>query len=398
MAEKILPGTPIRVILVFCFIVFSFVASAQQNISDDSLQTKNNKSIKDSTFEKKQEIIGELSISDSLELSERKKTKNKSYLPDTIFMKTGDKITGKIISFEQGRLKIDAQATGVSSVKWYKIYSVKGGNRIYKVEDVYGDTYIGRLGYSKDGEIKVSSKNTFTLKLENIVRMFPLETEWYRRFKGSLGAGLNYTKSSDVLTVNTEYNLYYVISKWRFINDFSFISTSANNEDASLRTQLNFQALYSLPGRWVLSEINSYSRNDELGVKSRISFGAGGGNDLIQTDWQRLLFLTGLVQNFEKDIETQQVYSFLEWPVALHHTVYKFMHPNITTTTSLSSFVGLTDKGRYRFDASADINWEFIDNFNLKLSFYYNYDNKPIAGKNTSKDYGTIISLLVDLK
>src|SRR5205085_2883524 len=137
-------------------------------------------------------------------------------------------------------------------------------NRIYKVEDVYSDTYIGRIGLSKEGEILVYSKNQFKLKIADIVQIYPLETEWYKRFKGSLGAGMNYTKSSDVMTINTEYNLNYVISKWRFINDFSYISTSANNEDASLRIQINFQALYSLPGRWVLSEINSYSKNDEL--------------------------------------------------------------------------------------------------------------------------------------
>jgi hypothetical protein len=33
-----------------------------------------------------------------------------------------------------------------------------------------------------------------------------------------------------------------------------------------------------------------------------------------------------------------------------------------------------------------------------KISFYYNYDNKIIQGKNNQEDYGYVLSLLLDLK
>jgi len=338
-------------------------------------------------------------LPDSSDTLKIKDTDIRVYIPDTVFLLTGDKITGKIISFEQGRLKIDAQATGVVTIKWNKISSVNGGNRIFKVEDIHGVIYKGRIELSPDtGEIHVLSNYVFGVRIENIARIYPLEAEWYRGIKGTLGAGLNYTKSSDVLTTNSEYNLYYVISKWRFINDFSFVSTSTSNEDASIRLAINFQALYALPNRWVLSEINSFSRNDELGVKSRFSFGAGGGNNLVQTDWQRLLMLTGIVVNLEKDIESNSTISNLEWPLTIQHTIYKFAYPNLSSTTSITSFVGITEKDRYRLDASLDLTWEFVKNFKLQLSFYYNYDNKTIEGKNSKKDYGTILSLLLDLK
>ncbi len=75
-----------------------------------------------------------------------------------------------------------------------------------------------------------------------------------------------------------------------------------------------------------------------------------------------------------------------------------FENPNISTTTTLTSYVGLTDRSRLRFDGSTDITWEFISNFKLQLSFYYNYDNKPIESKSSSEDFGTVISLLLELK
>ena len=67
-------------------------------------------------------------------------------------------------------------------------------------------------------------------------------------------------------------------------------------------------------------------KNDELGVKSRFSFGIGGGNNTVQTEWQRLLFLTGIVENLEKSIETNEVISNVEWPFSNQHTIFKFAH------------------------------------------------------------------------
>jgi hypothetical protein len=198
------------------------------------------------------------------------------YIPDTVFLKNGDKITGKILAFQQGRLIIDGQDPGVVKIKWHKIAFIKGGNRLFKVEDTYGIIYIGHIRLAKDtGEIIVLGGKRQAILLEDIARMYPLETKWYRGIKGDVGGGVNYTKSSDVLQINLDYNLYYVVSRWRFINYFSYLETTTKDEPATRRVQFDLQALYALPEKWMLSEINSYNRNDELGIKARFSVSAG---------------------------------------------------------------------------------------------------------------------------
>jgi hypothetical protein len=371
-------------ILLFLLFVLPFISLSQVLPARDSLGPA--------------DTIADRNLSDTIHLSKREKNIRK-YIPDTIFLISGDRIAGKILSFEQGRLSIDAQAAGVISVKWNKIASINGGNRIFKVEDILGEIYIGKIAASPDkGEILVLSKLKYGLMLENIVRIFPLESEWYRGIKGDLGGGISYTKSSDVLRLNAEYNLYYIISKWRLINNFSYIETTTNDEEPTIRVDLDLELRYALRHRWLLSEINSFNRNDELGIKSRFSIGVAGGNSFVQTDRQRLLFLTGILQNAEKDVDTKEVSTNTEWPFYLEHTVYSFIKPDLSTTTSVVSYVGITDKGRYRLDASTDITWEFVKNFKLQLSVYYNYDNKNLEGKNSKKDYGTVFSLLLNLR
>ena len=115
------------------------------------------------------------------------------------------------------------------------------------MEDILGEIYIGKVASSPDtGEILVLSKPRYGLRLENIVRIFPLESEWYRGIKGDLGGGVSYTKSSDVLRLNAEYNLYYVISKWRLINNFSYIETTTSDEEPTVSVDLDLEARYAL--------------------------------------------------------------------------------------------------------------------------------------------------------
>jgi len=330
--------------------------------------------------------------------TEQMQTTMLKHIPDTIYLKNGEIYTGNILSLEQGRVKIDAQGPGVIFIKWHKIVSISGGSRDFKVEDQGGEIYIGEIKVSKDtGEVLVVNKKSYGIMLSDIVRMFPLEEEWYRGFKGNVSGGGNYTKSSDVLTLSFDYNLYYVIKKWRFINNFSYISTSVGGEDPSLRLTVDLQSLYALQGRWLLSEINSYNRNDELGIRGRISFGVGPGYNLVVTDKQRLLILTGILQNTERDESNNRTSNF-ELPFTLQHLVYSFLSPNLTSSTLLASYFGITEKGRTRFDASTNITWEFITNVKLQFTVYFNYDNKILEGKKSKEDYGTVLSLLVDLK
>lgn len=400
--------------LRFLLLVFPLFLYAQ---IPEKTKTDSIPSISQDTLIKSVEVDTTLSKKD-------KKIRKEAFTPDILHLINGDRLTGKILSFQQGRLSFDAQGPGVVSIKWYKIFSIDGGSKIYKVENIYGEIFIGKIAKSQimgeiivltepdeiieSGEIVELSETAGSgetvppkgtkIKFEEILRIFPLEEKWYQGFKGDIGAGVSYTKSSEVLRISAESNLFYVISRWRFVNDFSYMATSTESSDYSVRIQENLQEFYSLYRKWVLYQANSFNRNDELGIDAKLSFGFGIGNNVIITERQRLLLFTGFLQNFEDNIESEKFIANSEWPVTLQHTVYSFLSPNLSSTLKLGSYVGITEKDRYRFDMSADLTWEIISDFKIQFSFYYNYDNKNIVGKNTKEDSGTELSLLLELK
>ncbi|MGL2963940.1 DUF481 domain-containing protein [Flavobacterium sp. RSB2_4_14] len=381
----------IKVLILF-ILIFPMLLCAQKTDTINNQKNSNlpNKLVIDSTSDAK--------LTDTIKPIST--VKNEEIVtPDILYLTNGDKLSGKLISFEQGRMRFDAQGPGIIYVKWYKIKSIGCGSKLYRVESTSGEIFKGRIIDSPvSGEITVLSIPKQDLKFQNISRIYALESEWYKGFKGDLGGGVSYTKSSDVLRINAESNLYYVIPRWRFINAFSYISTSTADSEFSERIQFSLEAFYALRKKWFVYEQNSFNRNDELGIDAKISFGAGAGNNLVLTEIQKLQIFTGILQNFEKNIQIDEFNSNVEWQATLQHTFYSFLKPNLTASTALSSFVGITETSRYRFDATTDLTWEFVTNFKLQFSFYFNYDNKKIQGKNSETDYGPILSFLLDLK
>ncbi|WP_325202764.1 DUF481 domain-containing protein [Flavobacterium sp.] len=376
-------------VLLLVFPLFLYAQIPEKTKKDSII------SVEHDTLPKNLEVEIDTTLSET-----EKKIRKEAFTPDILHLINGDRLTGKILSFQQGRLSFDAQGPGIVSVKWYKIFSIDGGSKIYKVESIYGEIFIGKITNSQImGEIIVLTEPKKTkIKFEEILRIFPLEEKWYEGFKGDIGAGVSYTKSSEVLRISGESNLFYVISRWRFVNNFSYIATSTESSDYSVRIQENLQEFYSLYKKWVLYQANGFNRNDELGVDGKLSFGFGIGNNLIITERQRLLVFTGFLQNFEDTIESDKFIANSEWPVTLQHTVYSFLSPNLSSSLKMGSYVGITDKSRYRFDLSADLTWEIFNDFKIQFTFYYNYDNKNLIGKNTKEDHGTELSFLLELK
>src|SRR6188768_443595 len=112
---------------------------------------------------------------DSTQMVQTKDTL-KPVTADTLFMINGDKITGNILSYEEGRMRIDAQSAGVINVKYQKIFSVSGGSRLFHIKDVKGTSYIGNITSSLDtGEIILSGQQVTELRFKDIASFRPIK-------------------------------------------------------------------------------------------------------------------------------------------------------------------------------------------------------------------------------
>jgi len=56
-------------------------------------------------------------------------------------------------------------------------------------------------------------------------------------------------------------------------------------------------------------------------------------------------------------------------------------------------YYSLSQKGRFRNDGETNLNWEIIDDLDLNLGFYNNYDSKPPVKGNRKLDFGIVFGV-----
>ena len=135
-----------------------------------------------------------------------------------------------------------------------------------------------------------------------------------------------------------------------------------------------------------------YQRNLELGLDHRYQEGLGGGNKFITTRhvyaWTRL----GVVLNQETSTEGEYSGVLTELSGQFEFDFFRFTKPEIRCGLSQSFYYSMTQKGRFRNDGQTDLTWEIINDLNLTLSFYNNFDTQPPTEGSRKLDYGILVS------
>jgi len=83
---------------------------------------------------------------------------------DEVTLKNGDRLTGKIVDLVGGKLRIDTGHSGVVSVDWTQVASIKTDAKI-KVKLVSGEVVEGTLGAGQEGRLRIESGGAGPLEI-----------------------------------------------------------------------------------------------------------------------------------------------------------------------------------------------------------------------------------------
>lgn len=313
---------------------------------------------------------------------------------DTIFFKNGSIVIGEIDKIQLGVIIFDPDDANDITVQLRKLNSIHAIARDFRIETTDHQVLIGTLNHSvHSGFVNVVlGPDTTPLFINNISNMYPVAKSIIKRIDGSLSAGYSYTKSSNLGRLDITASARYLNQKSEVNINYSSITTyegstgSRDNENAGIRYNYLYHA------RWLAGGLFNYQRNVELGIESRIQEGVGIGNKLITGKVAQLLAFGGFVVNQETSTEGNYSGILTEGMAGIRFNVFRFSKPEIDIETTQNFYVGLM-QNRYRYDGNVSIRFEMIKDFDLKLSFYTNYDSKPPGQASGNLDYGTVIGI-----
>jgi hypothetical protein len=299
---------------------------------------------------------------------------------DKVYLKNGDILTGEIKSLKFAQLKIDITGPGKIDIKYEEVIGIKS-DKTFQVTLRKGQILITK--------IDSAFFKTQQVTLNDIVEIVRMKDRFLARFLGDVSLGFNYAKSSDIIQFNFGSTLTYRKPTAEItLKVNSVISSQSTDSLLSKKQDVTLDGLKQLKNNFFLQGLVAWQQNTELGLNNRYSIAAGGGKIPVVDNKQRLLTGAGLSFNLEQSSESSGYTQNLEGRAVIQFKRFHYSYPKMTIETQYVVYPGISDWGRVRMDLDVTLKYEFFKDFNVGLSFYDTYDNRPPSGASSNNDFG----------
>ena len=316
-------------------------------------------------------------------------------LKDSVFMNDGTILSGELKGLKSGRLEFDIDNISVVKIKSDKIKMIRALTHAYRIETSDRKLYYGNLRRSAEpGTVKIEMKDSSVIvPISHIAALTSLDNQSLRTITGYISSGFNYARSSKAGRFNFDGVMNIQMQRLNTNLAGSMFLSQTDSNWVRDRESFSINSFYIINPWIAAGGLFKYQRNLELGLARRFQEGAGVGVSMLNKNNFQIRVISGLVVNQEKNIEGVRFPTQVEIPLQLYLEYFKFTDPNISITTTQSSYMSLTDAGRVRWDGETRVSWEIISDLALSLQFYHNFDNRPPSGNNRKWDYGTVLGL-----
>ncbi len=132
---------------------------------------------------------------------------------------------------------------------------------------------------------------------------------------------------------------------------------------------------------WYGGGLANFLSSSEQEIDLRSTLGAGLATRPIFTNRTNLTVMGGLGLTVEQDAENAVSTArtkALDSAFAVQYSTFRF--DSTTFNTTVWVYPSLTSPGRVRMTLNQDIYHKFLGDFYVRVSFYDNYDNRPVVG------------------
>ncbi len=298
---------------------------------------------------------------------------------DKVTLANGDVITCEIKSMKFAMLSVDQQGPGIISVKWEYVTKIQS-DKTFQVTMQDGLVLVTRL----DSAFFAAQYNT----INNIVEIVRLKDKFLLRMSGDVSLGFNYAKSSDIYTFNFAGNTTYRVPKRELTFRLNTVITKSGEDSAAAKKKdISLGYMRRFENSFYAGSQLAWQQNTELGLKSRFSLNGVAGKIPIINNHRRLLTGVGLSLNEEQSNESNTYKTNLESLATIQFKEFRYSFPKLSIDALYTIFPSLTDWGRLRMEFQLNTSVEVFKDFNVGLSFYDSYDNRPPEGAASKNDF-----------
>jgi hypothetical protein len=316
---------------------------------------------------------------------------------DVVTMKNGDRFTCEIKGVRSGTLYLSFDyVIETISVDWSKVVDIESGRTfLLKTED--GSVYRGSLHIRSSVaagpitiEVMDDHDHTTTLERSRVIRIDPIDEQFWQRFNGAISSDLNYSKGNQATQYNFISQTEYLRERWSAQIDFNSNLATSSGDTVSTRHQLTLYGRHLLPQpQYFWGGVLSSLHSSEQGIHLQTSLGGGIGRYFTNTNSASVSVIGGLaLQRTSYDqtvfpLPQQQVSTAL---IRIDARLFRFNRMNVSLTANV--FPAISDPGRVYALMNAYYFIKLFRKISWNVSAYATVDTQPPIHFSGS-DYGT---------
>lgn len=313
---------------------------------------------------------------------------------DTVTLRNGNRITGEIKQLYRGKLSYSTDDMGTVEIEWEKIARLTSAH-FHEVELTNGLRYFGiLLPPAEAGTMVVSLfQVSDTLKLADVVSIFPIEAGFWQRIKGRIDIGFSYKQANNLLELSLSGTANYRVEKWNRKITFNTYFQSQDSATTITRRSIAFTGQRFFGHKWSGLGTISFEENSELSLDLRSSLGGASGLFVKQTNNAIAQVVGGLAVTHEKYTGEEQGQNNLELVLAGELAYFRFHTPKTDISTDLNVFPNLTTLGRVRIEFNFRLSYEILKDFTIGFTLYDSFDSQPPTEGASKNDFGTEVTV-----
>jgi putative salt-induced outer membrane protein YdiY len=309
---------------------------------------------------------------------------------DEVFLKNGDRLTGKVISLEAGTLVFNTSYAGDLPIKWGEVVNLRTES---PVRVVLGDTTtaLGLVTPGDFGKVRVKTDQIaepLTVDLANVTTINPKPP---MAIKARVNVGVSKTTgNTDTQDIYADAEFVARTDQNRYTIGGLYKSSKDDNVETDNKKLAYMKYDHFFSKKWYAYANATAERDEFKDLDLRYTLGVGTGFQFIESERTNLSFEVGpsyVNENFI--VAEDKSFAAGRWGLRFDHYLipkslqYFLYHTGLQSLDESDDLVLLTQTG-FRIP--------FYRSLNLTAQMHWEYDKSPSPGKEKS-DYAYIITL-----
>jgi putative salt-induced outer membrane protein YdiY len=299
-------------------------------------------------------------------------------LPDTVFLKNGDRLSGSIIDKTADRLTLETGYAGRLEIQWADVSHLVTDNPVRVVLDD-GTAVSGRLSATAGGELRIAAKPgapAAPLSISRIAAINPPAAPGLS-IKGQVNAGVDMDRG------NTDNEAYHLDAEsvFRWPGDRVTIGGKGDlekSEGVKTKQQADLAGKYDhfMNEKWYLYGGLGFEHDGLADLDLRTIVSLGSGYQVFETERTNLSIEGGPAYIWENyDSSDDQDYVAAHWALRFDHRLYEAWNLQVFHKQSLD--LRIRETSNYIFKTETGLRLPIIDRLQTTLQFNFDRNSAP---------------------